>query len=277
MAQENYLQSVIKDLIDCAMLIKQYIADNPKRALAKMCLNHASLFPCEYCFAKGSRNKCDPKKLDLFKQKIDLKKTLLKEKIERLKADPTSSKVDLKAYEVLAEELDKEERKGPQTKHNIVWPASSRLAESRTDPKVRDIIDQIESNPAMDKNEKKGVVGRSPLWDIPNFNFTRDTPTEYMHTFCLGVVKRLIEVTFSVGENRERVTKRKLSSPTEFNVYMLTTKVIREFPRRARKLDFSVMKALEMRNIAMFFFHMSFSALKQAPKKGVYGCFWSIW
>lgn len=251
---ENHLQSVIDEMNLCFMLIKQYIADNPKRALAKMCLNHASVFPCEYCFARGSKNECAPKDLEIFRKKMDLKKVLINEKIADLKSNPNSSKNEIKTLEAIAKELNTESKKGPQKKHNVVWPASSREGEPRTDPKVQEIIAKIEENPALDKEEKKGIVGRSPLWDIPNFNFTRDSPCEYMHIVCIGVVKRLVILTFSVGEVRPRITKRKLSPPNDFNTLMLETRLTREFSRRARKLDLAVMKAQEMRNIAILYF-----------------------
>ena len=100
----------------------------------------------------------------------------------------------------------------------------------------------------------KGVVGRSLLLSIPNFDLVDAVPTEYLHLVCLGVVKRLIELTFAVGDSRSRITKRKLSHPRQFNNIMKHVKCPREFSRRARSLDFSVLKAQEFRNILIFFF-----------------------
>ena len=108
----------------------------------------------------------------------------------------------------------------------------------------------------MHADETKGVLGRSALMNIENerFDMVADSPVEYMHVVCIGVVKRLVELTFNVGEKRTRVTKRKLSSAASFNVFLLETKVPQEFPRRTRELDFAVMKATEFRNIILFHF-----------------------
>ena len=250
---ENHLQRVLSDLEKNNLRVKHFVADNPKRAKAKMVLNHASLHPCEYCFARGCRHQTTPKNMSEFKKKIEFKKKLIQEKKNDLQSR-NGTEVELKTLKNLEKDLIEEEKNGPKTKSKIVWPASSRDAESRTNDKIRDIITNIEENPNLSKNDRKGVVGRSPLWDIPDFDFTRDVPTEYMHTSCLGVVKRMIELTFSVGDPRPRETKRKLSSATEFDLCMIDTKVPREFPRRARKLDFAVMKAVEMRNISLYFF-----------------------
>lgn len=250
---QDHLRLVLSDLLSVYMKVKQFIADNPKRALARLCLNHASLFPCEYCFARGLKHHINPENMELFIKKIEMKRSIIQEKLRQLK-DSNGSENEIKTLKQLEKELSAEERNGPKKKTQTVWPPSTMNAESRTDPKMLEIIEAIEANPNLDKEERKGVVGRSPLWDIPGFNFTRDTPTEYMHTGCLGVVKRMIELTFKVGEVRKRNTKRKLSSPEDFNKCMLETKVFREFSRRARKLDFSVMKAEELRNIGLFFF-----------------------
>ena len=252
-SHEDHLKTVLADLLAVYFKIKQYIGDNPKRALARLCLNHASLYPCEYCFSKGVQHHVNPELIEKFMEKIELKKNMVQKRIYELK-NSDGSENEIKTLKTIMKELEAEQKNGPKKKTNIVWPASTMHGESRTDENMLEIVNNIESNPNLDRHEKKGVVGRSPLWDIPGFNFTRDSPTEYMHTSCLGIVKRMLLLTFSVGEVRQRVTKRKLSSPSDFNKYMLETKTPREFPRRARKLDLAVMKALEMRNIALFFF-----------------------
>ena len=202
---QHHLNLVVQDLNASDFDINHFVGDNPVRARAKMVLNHASLFPCEYCFCIGTRMKINTP--------------------------------------------------GMRQKTKIVWPASSRHSgEPKTSEAVLDIVNEIEANPNMDRLEKKGVVGRSCLFSIPNFDFIRDSPAEYMHNCCLGVVKRMLELTFNVGEKRSRLTKRKLSSTAEFNQCMAETKVTRETSRRARKLDLAVMKAQEMRNLLLLFF-----------------------
>ena len=74
-----------------------------------------------------------------------------------------------------------------------------------------------------------------------------------MHLVCLGVVKRAVELTFKVGDNRDRITKRKLSPPQLYNELIKAVQVVREFSRRCRNLDFGVMKAGDFRNLILFF------------------------
>lgn len=86
---------------------------------------------------------------------------------------------------------------------------------------------------------------------------------EYLHSVCIGVVKRLVELTFSVGDVRPRITKRKLSNPETFNKLMSLILTPKEFPRRARDLDFSVFKATEFRNILIFYFPLVISCIDE--------------
>ena len=116
-------------------------------------------------------------------------------------------------------------------------------------------------------SEKKGIKGRSLLLDIDHFDYIKGMPTEYMHVVALGGVKRLLEVTFSVGENRQRNIKTPLSSPDTFNELMKDVKVFKESSRRIRKLDMSVMKAQELRNVILFFFPVICETLTDKESK----------
>ena len=142
----------------------------------------------------------------------------------------------------------------------ITWPASTANGEPRTREKIEEILDNIEN---LSQKEKKGIVGRSLMLDIPNYNVVRDSPAEYLHSCCLGVVKRTVELTFSVGENRPRTTTRKLSNPHSFNLLMRMIKTPREFPRRARDLDFAVFKGGEFRNLPLFFFPLILECIEE--------------
>lgn len=263
----DHLDLLLMDLRDNDFRVKHYIADNLKRAVGKRCLNHASTFPCEYCFCQGTKWQPKTKNVSELKKKINVQKKLISDKIEMLQNTQGSSKAELKTLQNIAKELMEEEKNGPKNNTKIVWPASSRDGEPRTNQKMQEIIIQIEENPDLTKSERKGVVGRSPLWDIPHFDFVRDSPTEYMHSVCIGVVKRMIILTFNVGELRQRVTKRKLSSPVQFNILMIETKVFKELSRRARKLDLSVMKAQELRNIILFFFPHVLQCIEPSAKE----------
>lgn len=141
-------------------------------------------------------------------------------------------------------------------------------SEPRTLEKVLDIISKIEqSDRELELTETKGIVGRSLLLDVENFDFINGVPCEYMHLGCLGVVKRLTELTFNVGVERIRTTQRRLSSTNKFNILMMSMLLPREFPRRARALDFAVFKAIEFRNILIFYFPFVLECIEKPNKE----------
>ena len=98
------------------------------------------------------------------------------------------------------------------------------------------------------------MVYRSPLFDVPDFEIVTDTPAKYLHSVCLGVGKSIIKLIFNVGDTWPRETKRKLSSTAELNILLLSVKTVREFSRRIREIDLSVLKGQEIRNIILFLF-----------------------
>ena len=236
----------LDDLTENDMRIKQYIADNLKRATGKNCLNHAASFPCEYCFSRAVR----------FQPKVSGKNRRKQfKKIRQKLRNLTENDSD---FEELEKELEETENNmNIKKKSHLVWPSSTMNGEPRTTEKIREIVERLESGERLQPEESKGVVGRSPLMNLPGFDMVRDSPTEYLHSVCLGTTKRMLILTFSVGETRTRVTKRKLSSPVTFNNLMQLVKFVREFNRRNRELDLSVMKGQELRNVVIFYFQLS--------------------
>lgn len=241
MDEDKHFDNFLNDLIENDYDIEDFIGDNLKRANVKKCLNHAASYACEYCFNKAVHFK-EPEKKNAAKKS-------LKKIRENLR------KTGVKGIKTLEKELEKTEKEMKKVNRTrLVWPSSTFNGERRTKQKMLEIVEETERRGKLPRDDAKGVVGRSSLFRIPNFDIIRDAPTEYMHSSCLGVGKRLVELTFDVGEKRKRITKRKLTSTTEFNKLMKKIKVVYEFSRRIRDLDFSVMKAEEFRNIVFFFF-----------------------
>lgn len=48
-----HLEAILNDLSDCHCILEALIADNPKRAMIREALNHASSYACEYCTSKA--------------------------------------------------------------------------------------------------------------------------------------------------------------------------------------------------------------------------------
>ena len=189
-----------------------------------------------------------------FVKNIQIQKKKLADQISAL--DDVKDSVQIDSLNSVIKDLDEAEKIGKRQRQStrIVWPANTMFGEARTKEKVIEIVEKIESGENMSASDKKGIKGRSLLLNLDYFDYILAIPTEYMHLFSLGVVKRLLELTFSVGETRSRNTTRPLCLPHLFNELIKNTKFVREFSRRARQLDLAVMKAQELRNVAIFFF-----------------------
>ena len=66
---------------------------------------------------------------------------------------------------------------------------------------MEQIFEIVESNEDLSREEAMGIQGYSPLMDYPDFNFILGIPCEYLHHWCLGVGKRMVELTFKVNLN----------------------------------------------------------------------------
>ena len=251
---QEQLRKVLSDLHYSDIEIDEMIGDNPKRAFLRYCLNSNALFPCEYCFAKGVKHTV---KTPISEGKTD---SAIIDKLKLLKKETKNeeNEATIKVLETLL--LDIKKKSNSKKRQITAWPPSTSDKELRTKENMLEIVALIEENQLNDdgeplsKDEVKGVVGRSEFLKLDYFDFVNGLPPEYMHLVCLGVVKRLTELTFNVGLNRPRITKRKLSSTKTFNYLMSLTKGVFEFSRRSRDLDFAVYKAEEFRNLILFYF-----------------------
>ena len=152
-------------------------------------------------------------------------------------------------------------------KGQIAWPFSTFNGPKRTKEKIVDITQKIESKEITTKEEKKGFWGTSTFLNQDDFDFIENLPVEYMHSGCIGVVKRMVVLTFNVGEVRKRKTKRKLSDVSEFNKLISLIQSPHEWNRRCRHLDLGVMKAQEFRNLIICFFPIVVKCIPNSFKK----------
>ena len=258
---QTYLDNFLTDVCSNGCEIDAFVGDNLKRAIARFCKNHASYFPCEYCEAKGQLlSKEDEalmeKKLTLQKQKESILNRLFTARELNEEEEMETQTSLLKSVNDAIKALNKKN-------NNIVWPSTSMYGTLRTVEKIIEISNRIDEGESLSHDEAKGIVGRCLFLDIPYFCVIEDIPVEYLHCCCLGVVKRLICLTFNVGESRQRNTTRKLSSTDLFNKLMLLVQSPREYSRRARTLDFSVIKGQEYRNYILVFFPIIVNCIEE--------------
>lgn len=243
------------------MTIEDIVGDNPKRSFFRDALNHASTFACEYCESAAVQRK-DNKQIAIIRNKYEMQRHNVTGQITSLINSPASSasaterKKKLETLNKILLDLDTDEKKELKKigGNKLCWPATTMNGNLRTIENITHIVNSIEDDVPMSKEDCKGFRGKSVLLSQPNFHFINNISTEYMHSTCLGVVKRITELTFKVGEHRQRVTKRKLSDPKHFNMSIRLIKLPGECSRRCRNLDFSVLKATEFRNLILFFF-----------------------
>ena len=255
-SNSDQLKITLDDLVANNCIMKKFVADKLKRSDIKCTKGHSAYYPCEYCTGKGTKiltskvqEMIDIENKHHEKQIEDIEKQI---KLLHENDESESSKKNIEMLETLLLNLKKSKiRKSSQ----IVWPASSRNSELRCKEDILGTIARLENGEDLTLDESKGIIGRSVLlWEgDSDFDYILDSPAEYMHSTCLGLIKRLTELTFAVGCNRPRITKRKLCSASSFNLLIIEIKMPREFGRRARELDFAVYKAQEFRNLCCFF------------------------
>ena len=243
--------------------IKAFVGDNLKRAPARAALNHASSFACEYCYSKACTYTIGEEQLSIKRRNLEQQKLTIENRIQRLEEEESINEEELEALNLVLTSLKSSIKEIQQKKKQLIWPSSTMNGDPRTKENILEIVQKIENGDILTKDEKKGIVGKSPFLDLDYFDLVRDIPAEYLHGGCIGVVKRLVSLTFNVGITRPRVTKRKLTPTSVFNYLMSKIKGTREFSRRARTLDFSVFKAQEFRNIVLFYFSVVVSCIEE--------------
>ena len=279
--EQKEIYEVISDILKNSCTICDIVSDNPKRSVFRCALCHSSTYACEYCEAKAVLviDFFASRQQEAIKKKYELRRQNLTNTIEFLRESPGSVKSKERDHQKINElnlvmqnlnEEEEKELKAASKRRQLAWPFSTMKGLLRTNDLIRYITNKIGRNEQLDKHEKKGFKGVSHLLTLPNFNFIDNISTEYMHSTCLGVVKRLVELTFDVGELRTKTSKRKLSDSKLFNDLMKTIQFVREFSRRCRNLDLGIIKAQEYRNILLFFFPLVIKCIDdEYPKEKI--------
>lgn len=172
------------------LILKNFIADNPKRAFLRNSLQHSGRYSCEYCFESGvTFSSCTPDETLSFLHKIQQHRSQIEEEMKDL--DETRDKVHIDSLKKILQNLTEAEtlaKKQKKSSH-IVWPVTTFDGEPRSKEKILEIVNKIEEGEQLIPSEKKGIKGRSILLDIDYFNYVDSITTEYMHLVSLGVVK----------------------------------------------------------------------------------------
>lgn len=204
--QRKYLEDFLADVCINHCHIHSFIGDNAKRSIGRGSKSHAGYYPCEYCESRGillhnQDASFQARKLDLQRQKqVVLKKLDY--------ANAANDEDEINTLTSLLKSVNESIKSMNRKNNNIVWPSSTRNGTPRTIERILQIVYKIANDDILSLDEAKGIMARSLFLDIPYFHFVLDIPAEYLHSVCLGVVKRCIVLTFNVGESRQRNTNR---------------------------------------------------------------------
>ena len=269
--EQEQLKQVLQDINENDVIIDCAVFDNLKRATCRCAKNHAARHPCEYCQNGAVTHAVTNQRLaTVIERNYARQESQISQQLEEhINSQQPEEDIYNLRQQLISIANDKEEKLKKITRKQLTWPASTMNGNLRTIENIKEIVNEIENNPSVVKNDPefcKGIKGRSLFLDQPFFHLINDMPCEYLHGVCLGVGKRLIILCFKVGENKERVTKRKLSDPKLYNDQIESIQVPRETSRRCRNLDIGVMKASEYRNIIILFFPIVINCIEETAE-----------
>ena len=259
--EQAEMKRVLADINANGLTIDCCVFDNPKRSNMRCAKSACAKYPCEFCEHCAVTFIQSNKTSSVIGKRYEIQERHLSQEISQLQdtQENESDNEDLENLRQMQSDLakDKKNELSKSGRKLLTWPASTMDGNLRTLDAIRAISNEIEANPDIVKTDPdfcKGIKGKSLFLDQPSFHLVNDMPPEYMHSVCIGVTRRMLELTFRVGENRDRVTKRKLSNPKTFNDKIKSIQLPRESSRRCRNLDLGVMKASEYRNVLIYFF-----------------------
>lgn len=144
----------------------------------------------------------------------------------------------------------------------VVFPNSTSMFQRlRTHEEMDDLSCRLH---VLDENARLGLTGRSALFNIAGFDVVSGMVPEYMHSTCIGIAQRLIQLTFVAGDKRRTLHDHRRHSTKYVDEELPRVRVPSEFSRRTRKLDLGSFKAEEYRNIVLFFFPIMVASLEDS-------------
>ncbi len=145
----------------------------------------------------------------------------------------------------------------------------SLCAPERTLDFIEKCVSDIEQNPrrrGRDKEKHKGVARRSPMSAVPGFHIIDDIPADRMHLVDLGIVRRMINLSYKVKGHTEANVGYTQTPLGHLSDKYVTQKVVSECNRRTRPIDFSNFKAEEWRILYLAMPYLVFETCPQETR-----------
>ena len=144
------------------------------------------------------------------------------------------------------------------------FPASTFRGEARTDADLRLIAEAIEAGEAV--GESRGIKGRSLLASVHDFDLIDNVPADGMHLVCLGVVRRMMSLTYKGAGKRVKLPHQ-LADNAILTSALEKCKALAKFSRRPREFDVAVYKSEEYRNFVLVYWPVLLSTAPKATLK----------
>ncbi len=144
------------------------------------------------------------------------------------------------------------------------FPASVR-GDPRSDNEIRDMVRLIAAG-EDDDELLKGVKQASPLANA-GIDLVKDVPAEKMHLCDLGIVRKIMQLSYKCVAFRAMDVPFVRSNDKELTLRLLAIKCLPEFSRRTRAVDLANYKAEEFRNLVLCFWPAVYATLPDPAKE----------
>ena len=95
----------------------------------------------------------------------------------------------------------------PYMAFNYPWPSIRSSFEPNWAEIIKSyklyIVARLQAGEALIPDEAQGIIGESVFAMLHNFDLILDVPTQYLLSICLGLIKKVVELTFKGAEAQD--------------------------------------------------------------------------
>ncbi len=144
------------------------------------------------------------------------------------------------------------EARGVCVNRKIVYPASMVMQRRRTNERWLECLQDLEEQRTGGYiSDVKGVMGRSPLLDLHDFDVVNQAPTDPLHRDWLGIVKGTLWRHTTGMAKSGNLSARGLRITNAVSDHYKSIRLPEEFSHRARQIDYANFKAHEWKSLVM--------------------------
>ncbi len=167
---------------------------------------------------------------------------------------------------------------GETLKRGITWPASTMHSRKRSHLSWLKCVRKLERRQRRDPryNNVKGIMGRSPLLDVPEFDIVKDAPTDPLHRDHLGITRNTWKIMTNQKTGCQKLNKTDQQFTNHVSGKYTKVRLPREFSHCARPVDVAVFKGHEWKSLLLTAFPAIADAAELHYGQAV-GRWWTIY